>query len=195
MGLRQQQFMERAQQRGMSNEEAQTEWNAQREAEDQRFSQQMQQQQWQQNLREKAIAEEMQRRGFSLNEINALISGQQVGMPEMPGFSQASRSETPDIVGATDMGYQANLGQSNASNAMFGNVLGFGAQMLPFAFSDRRLKHNVQRIGETAGGTPLYAFDYVWGESAVGVMADEVDPSIVAVHPSGFLMVDYSRVK
>ena len=35
----------------------------------------------------------MQKRGWSLNEINALISGQQVGMPQMPSFNPAAAAE------------------------------------------------------------------------------------------------------
>ena len=37
-------------------------------------------------LRQQQIGEAMGRRGQSLNEINALLSGQQVGMPQMPTF-------------------------------------------------------------------------------------------------------------
>jgi hypothetical protein len=75
-------------------------------------------------LRQQAIAEQMQRRGMSLNEMNALLSGQQVGMPQMPSFVQSGRAETPNILGATQMGYDAALGAYNAQQAGGANLLG-----------------------------------------------------------------------
>lgn len=78
----------------------------------------------QNRLRQQAIAEQMQRRGMSLNEMNALLSGQQVSMPQMPSFQPAGRAETPNILGATQMGYDAALGQYNAQQAAGANMLG-----------------------------------------------------------------------
>jgi len=75
-------------------------------------------------LRQQAIAEQMQRRGMSLNEMNALLTGQQVGMPQMPNFVQAGRAETPNILGATQMGYDAALGAYNAQQAGTANLMG-----------------------------------------------------------------------
>ena len=58
----------------------------------------------------------MQKRGFSLNEINALLSGQQVNAPQMPNFSQAASAQAAPI-------YQSAVDQGNfdqASNPMSG---------------------------------------------------------------------------
>jgi hypothetical protein len=77
----------------------------------------------QNRLRQQAIAEQMQRRGMSLNEMNALLSGQQVGMPQMPSFNASGRAETPNILGATQMGYDAALGAYNAQQAGAGNFM------------------------------------------------------------------------
>jgi hypothetical protein len=79
---------------------------------------------FQNQLRQQAIAEEAQRRGMSLNEMNALLSGQQVSMPTMPSFMGASRAETPNILGATQMGYDAQLGAYNAQQAQGANMMG-----------------------------------------------------------------------
>lgn len=65
-------------------------------------------------------------------------------------------------------------------------------------FSDRRLKTNIKRIGTHRLGIGIYEFDYVWGEHATGVMADEVKtvmPEAVTRHPSGYDMVDYGKLK
>lgn len=78
----------------------------------------------QNTLRQQAIAEQAQRRGMSLNEMNALLSGQQVQMPNMPTFNAAGRSETPNLMGAMQNTYQANLDAANARNAGMSNVFG-----------------------------------------------------------------------
>ena len=65
-------------------------------------------------------------------------------------------------------------------------------------FSDRRLKTHIKRIGTHHLGIGIYEFDYVWGEHAKGVMADEVKtvmPEAVTRHPSGYDMVDYSKLQ
>jgi hypothetical protein len=51
---------------------------------------------YQNQVRQARVAEEMQRRGFTLNEINAILSGQQIGMPSMPGFNTAERAAGAD---------------------------------------------------------------------------------------------------
>ncbi|NBS94219.1 MAG: hypothetical protein EBT27_10955, partial [Betaproteobacteria bacterium] len=108
---------------------------------------------YQNQLRQQAIAEQMQRRGMSLNEMNALLTGQQVSMPQMPSFQTAGRAETPNILGATQMGYDAQMGAANAQNAMFGNLLNAGTQLgAAFMFSDRRLKSDIKRVGTHAIG-------------------------------------------
>jgi len=150
---------------------------------------------YQNQLRQQAIAEQMQRRGMSLNEMNALLSGQQVAMPQMPSFVSSGRAETPNILGATQMGYDAALGAANAQNAMFGNLLGAGAQLgsAAFMFSDRRLKSNIKRVGTHAIGVGIYEYTMM-GMPQRGVIAQEVQqvrPDLVKRHANGFLMVDY----
>lgn len=154
---------------------------------------------FQNQLRQQAIAEQMQRRGMSLNEMNALLSGQQVSMPQMPSFVSAQRSETPNILGATQMGYDAALGAYNAQQAgqsnMLGGLFSLGGAALsnPFMFSDRRLKRNIKRIGTHATGVGIYEYTML-GYPQVGVMAQElqaVRPDLVKRHQNGYLMVNY----
>jgi len=83
----------------------------------------------QNQLRQQAIAEMLQRRGTSLNEMNALLNGQQVQMPQMPSFNTAGLAQTPNIVGALQSQYDAQLGAYNAQNAGLNNLLGAGAQL------------------------------------------------------------------
>ena len=148
----------------------------------------------QNRVRQQAIAEQMQRRGMSLNEMNALLSGQQVNMPQMPSFNPAGRSETPNLLGATQMGYDAQLGAYNAQNAAFGNLLGAGAQLgSAFLFSDRRLKSNIKRVGTHPIGVGIYSYTMM-GMPQRGVIAQEVQavrPDLVRRHANGFLQVNY----
>jgi len=149
---------------------------------------------YQNQLRQQAIAEEAQRRGMSLNEMNALLSGQQVNMPNMPSFNQAGLAQTPNILGATQMAYDANLGAVNAQNAQMGNLLGTVGQLgSAFMFSDRRLKSNIVKVGEHPIGVGIYDFTML-GTSQRGVIAQEVErvrPDLVKRHANGYLMVDY----
>lgn len=157
----------------------------------------------QNQLRQQAIAEQMQRRGMSLNEMNALLSGQQVSMPQMPNFVQAGRSETPDILGATQMGYDAALGAYNAKQAgaggMMGGLFSLGSAALSnpatsaFMFSDRRLKRDLKRVGTHAIGVGIYDYTML-GFPQRGVIAQEVQkvrPDLVARHANGYLTVNY----
>lgn len=147
--------------------------------------------------RQQAITEEMQRRGFSLNEINALISGQQVGMPGMPSFSNAAASQGVQALQAAQLTGQAELDRFNAQQqATQGMMSGAGSIAGGFmGFSDRRLKENIQLVGQV-NGVNVYHWRYIWGEEATGVMADEVEhiPGAVIEGPHGYKMVDYGRV-
>lgn len=160
----------------------------------QNFQQQQAASAYDTQLRQQQIAEEMQRRGFSLNEINALISGQQVGMPSMPGFQNAQRSEGVQALQAADLTGQAELDRFNAQQqATQGMMSGIGSMAGGFMMSDRRMKTDVTRIGATPGGVPVYTFRYIFGGPLhVGVMADEVPHA--AVNRGGILFVDYSKV-
>jgi hypothetical protein len=151
----------------------------------------------QNTLRQQAIAEQAQRRGMSLNEMNALLSGQQVNMPNMPQFNQAGISQTPNLMGAMQNTYQANLNSANASNAGIGNALS-GATSLgsAFLFSDIRLKSNIRRVGTHSVGVGVYEYD-IFGHRERGVIAQElqrVRPDLVRQHDSGYLTVNYGAL-
>lgn len=80
---------------------------------------------------------------------------------------------------------------------LFGQVLGTGVGAFA-AFSDRRLKQNIKRIGTHLLGIGIYEFNYLWDKVLhIGVMADEVRevvPEAVIKHSSGFDMVDYGML-
>lgn len=61
--------------------------------------------------------------------------------------------------------------------------------------SDRRIKENIKRVGETVHGLGLYEFNYIDDDTRYrGVMADEVEavkPEAVAYDDLGFASVNY----
>lgn len=84
-------------------------------------------------LRQQEIAEAMQQRGFTLNEINAILTGQQVGMPSMPGFQNAGKAEGNQALAAAQMTGQAQLDKFNAEQAAVqGMMQGAGSMGMGF---------------------------------------------------------------
>lgn len=82
----------------------------------------------QSQARQQAIAEELQRRGTNLNEMNAIISGQQVGVPSMPSFNTAQASQPVQALQAAQLTGQAQLDAFNAKNAQTqGMLAGIGS--------------------------------------------------------------------
>lgn len=96
----------------------------------QSFGQGMQSANFQQQQRQQAIVEQMQQQGWSLNMINALMSGQQVGMPQMPGFMGASAGEAPQYLGAANMQYGADIDNYNARQQMWQGLMGGAGSMM-----------------------------------------------------------------
>jgi hypothetical protein len=194
LGLGGQRFQESLAAAGFGNEAQQQGWQQQMAGQDQNFQQQMAASQYQTQLRQQQIAEEMQKRGFSLNEINALISGQQVGMPTMPGFNTAAASQGNQALTAAQLTGQSELDRFNAQQAATqGMMSGIGSLAGGFmGFSDRRLKRDIKLLGNVSG-VNLYSWVYLWGEPSIGVMADEV-PHAIAGKINGFAVVDYRRV-
>jgi hypothetical protein len=156
--------------------------------------------------------EALTERNQPINEITALMSGSQVSNPTF------SSTPTTNVAGVDYGGmvnnnfnaltnqYNTKMGQQNAEmGGMFGLAGTLGSAGLSFMkpaaplmlMSDRRLKSNVVQLGVTRHGLPWYEYD-IFGERRQGVMADEVRrilPAAVAVHPSGFEMVDYAMLE
>lgn len=100
----------------------------------QNFTQMQQQADYQNKLRQQAIAEQQLQRGMSLNELNALLEGQQVQNPTMPQFVTAQQSQTPDLLGAMNAGYQSQVNAANAQQAgnqgFMSGLFGLGGAIL-----------------------------------------------------------------
>lgn len=73
--------------------------------------------------RQQQIAEILQQRGIPLNEVTALLGGQQVGMPSMPSFSTAASGAAPQLLQAAGMDRQAQLDRYNAEQSQWGSAM------------------------------------------------------------------------
>lgn len=156
--------------------------------------------------RQQGFSEALAQRNQPINEITALLSGSQVSNPaQMNASGPQVGVGGVDYAGLVGQNYQnqlqAHQNQMGGIGGLFGSVLGAAGQAGGFGalFSDRRLKTDIQRIGQTDGGLPLYSYRYIdGGPVQIGVMADEaqaVFPDAVIEDASGFLKVDYGRIR
>jgi hypothetical protein len=165
-------------------------------------------------------------RNLPLNELNALLTGQQVQNPTFEGFALQGNAGGADLLGAAQLQgqdatnrYNAQMANRSSTFGSLGSLFGAGLQAAGTAgsfaalFSDKRLKDNIEKVGETPGGTNVYTWD--WNEKAeevgadkqpnIGVIAQEnpraiwrgglKDDDAKKGKKKGFLMVDYSKIK
>jgi hypothetical protein len=144
--------------------------------------------------RQQAIGEGQQRQYSGLNALNALMSGQQVGMPNFPGMN---------MTGANYLGAAQAQAPYDAANmqALIGGGTSLLAAGIPFAFSDERLKERIERTeAEVLPGVPLATWEWkgLPGVRCSGVIAQDVlrvAPEFVCADPAtGFLMVNYQAL-
>ncbi|WP_376711065.1 tail fiber domain-containing protein [Pseudochrobactrum lubricantis] len=147
--------------------------------------------------RGQAFSEALAQRNQPINEITALLSGSQVSNPaQMSGGTPQTSVGGVDYTGLVNQKYQSEMNQYQAK---MGGLFGLGSAALGmFKFSDEHLKTDVERVGRTDDGTPIYTYRYKdGGPTQMGVMAQDVEkkqPDAVKMHPSGFRMVDYGKV-
>ena len=158
-----------------------------------------------QQARQSALQEQAYLRNEPLNTLSAVRTGAQVQGPQFVNSYNQATTQGPDILGASQMGYNAQMGDFNAKQAAQANLnqglfsLGGSAMMM----SDIRLKENIKPVGVMPNGLTLYSFEYVdeikshplAGEGVhVGVMAQEVEqvfPYAVKTLDDGYKVVDY----
>jgi hypothetical protein len=159
-----------------------------------------------QQARQSALQEQAYLRNEPLNTLSAVRTGSQVTGPQFVNSAQQATTAGPDLLGAAQQGYNAQMGAYNAQqagqNSMTQGLMGLaGAGMM--AYSDIRLKQNIEPVGVLANGLTLYSYEYIdevklhplAGEGLqVGVMAQEVEqvyPYAVKTLDDGYKVVDY----
>ena len=160
-----------------------------------------------QQARQQALQEQAFLRNEPLNTLNAVRTGAQVQGPSFVNSAQQATTAGPDILGATQMGYNAQLGASNAqnaaNNAMTQGLFSLGGAAL---MSDIRTKENIKHIAWLPNGLPVYTYEYkeefkdhpLAGHGThTGVMAQEVEsmyPNAVITLDNGYKAVDYGQL-
>ena len=145
-------------------------------------------------------------RNEPINTLNAVRSGAQVQGPSFVNPAQQANVAGPDILGAAQSTYNAQLGASNAqnaaNNAMTSGLMGLaGAGVMKY--SDIRTKENIEPIGIANNGLTIYKYEYkpefkdheLAGSGVhYGYMAQEVEqvyPYAVKTLNDGYKVVDY----
>ena len=170
-------------------------------AQNQQYNQLLQGAQFGNTAQQQSLAQQLALRNQPLNEISGLMSGSQIQMPQFQGYQGSNVAPAPIFARAQAAGQSAmdqygiqssNVNAQNAGLYGLAGTAATGAMM----FSDPRLKSNVIRIGTHPFGVGVYEYD-IFGNRERGVMADEVEavmPEAVALHPSGYKMVNYGMI-
>ena len=151
--------------------------------------------------RNQQFQEAAYQRNLPIQDIAALMgTAPGVQQPNFASYNPAQVANT-NTAGITQQGYENQYAQyqakQQARSAGLGSLFGLAGAGAQLAFSDRRLKADIERVGQTSAGIPTYTFRYIWDNiKRFGVMADEVlkaIPEAVGVD-RGYLTVDYGKV-
>jgi len=156
---------------------------------------------------QQAYNQAMTNYNMPLNTLNALRSGAQVQNPSFVNSAQQATTGGADLLGASQMGYNAQMGNFNAQQAAQQNfnqgLMGLGGAGI-MAFSDIRTKENIKSVGWMPNGLPVYEYEYKpeWKNEAghgkfIGVMAQDVikvQPEAVVHRDDGYMMVNYGAL-
>jgi hypothetical protein len=146
-----------------------------------------------------ALQEQDYAKNAPLNMLLALKSGNQVQTPQFINAATGTQIQPAPIYNATADGYNAQMQKYQADLQAQGGFLSGLASLGSAAIlaSDRRLKTNINLIGQRPDGLNLYSYDYIWGQPAVGVMADEVAvlrPEALGPVVGGYATVNYGAL-
>jgi hypothetical protein len=162
-----------------------------------------------QQANQQAYNQQLSNYNLPLNTLNALRTGAQVQNPTFQNAPQQATTSGADILGASQMGYNAQMGGFNAANAAQSNfnsgLMGLGGTLGAAALmSDIRTKENIVPLGWLFKGLPVYEYEYKpeWKAEAghgkfIGLMAHEVEeimPEAVITRPDGYKMVNYGAL-
>jgi hypothetical protein len=160
-----------------------------------------------QQARQQGLQEQAYLRNEPLNTLNAVRTGAQVTGPTFVNPAMQANTAGADILGATQMGYNAQLSAANAQNAannsMTQGLFSLGGAAL---MSDIRTKENIKQVAWLPNGLPVYTYEYkpefkdhpLAGHGThKGVMAQEVEamyPNAVITLDNGYKAVDYGQL-
>jgi hypothetical protein len=174
-------------------------------AQTQAFNQALAAAQFGNTAQQQALQQQLLLRAQPLNEIIGLMGGSQIQMPQFGGYQPTQVTPAP-IFGAAQAAGQNAMQQYgiqqagiNAQMQGLGMLAGSALRYAPAAitaWSDRRLKSNIVRVGDHPLGIGIYEYD-IFGNRERGVMAQEVlevKPEAVHMMPNGFMAVNYGAL-
>jgi hypothetical protein len=174
-------------------------------AQTQAFNQALSAAQFGNTAQQQALQQQLLLRAQPLNEIIGLMGGSQIQMPQFGGYQPTQVTPAP-IFGAAQAAGQNAMQQYgiqqagiNAQMQGLGMLAGSALRYAPAAitaWSDRRLKSNIVRVGDHPLGIGIYEYD-IFGNRERGVMAQEVlevKPEAVHMMPNGFMAVNYGAL-
>lgn len=168
------------------------------QAQEAQFNQGLASAQFANQARTQALQEEDYARSAPLNMLNSLRQGNQVQTPQFINAATGTQIQPAPIYNATADQYAAQMAKYNADlQARGGFLSGLASLGSAAIISDRRLKTNIQLVGTRPDGLNVYSYDYVWGQPAVGVMADEVAalrPEALGPTMFGYATVNYGAL-
>lgn len=167
-----------------------------------------------QQANQNAFNQQLTQYNMPLNTLSALRTGAQVQNPSFVNSAQQATTGGADLLGASQMGYNAQMGNFNAQQAAqqglnsglmgLGGTLGAAYMMAPA--SDMRMKENIKQVGQLDNGLNVYTYEYkpefkddpYAGHGVhIGVMAQEVEeimPEAVITREDGYKMVNYGAL-
>jgi hypothetical protein len=137
------------------------------------------------NATDQQLKQDLAVRNQPINEVSALTSGSQVSLPQTTAYQSGQVANTPigdyymQNAQMANQNYQQQVGLAAQQNAALygaiGNVAGMGLYG-GLKMSDRRVKTDIQRIGEWLNGLPIYLFRFI-GQPLlhIGFMAQDVE--------------------
>ncbi len=150
------------------------------------------------NARGQAVNEKLTERNQPFNEFAALLNGTQIDQPNFVGTPGANLADV-DYAGLVSQNYQNQLAAQQAKQDSFNKALGglFGIAGTAIQYSDRRLKEDIKKVGETEDDLGVYRYRYKeGGPMQLGLIAQDVErkmPEAVSRDARGFRRVDYRK--
>lgn len=120
----QNQFSQEQAQGGFANTAAEQGYSNLLTGQAQDYSQGLSSANYQDQARQEQISEDLQQRGFTTNEISALLTGQQVQTGPQASFNASGASAPVDYSSAASNAYNAAINGTNAQNAQTSSTVG-----------------------------------------------------------------------
>tara|TARA_R110002012_G_scaffold69424_2_gene179713 strand:+ start:13982 stop:16030 length:2049 start_codon:yes stop_codon:yes gene_type:complete len=139
-------------------------------------------------------------------DVQGMEFGQQSTLLGIDYANLAGANEAVQMGYSNELAYaglEQGVNMQNSANQQSGqnSFMGLIGMALPYIFppaSDKRLKKNISKIGESPSGLNVYSFEYKdskYGKGLFqGVMSDEIPQEAVMRMDNGYDAVDYSKL-